>query len=202
MIILLLILSLVATIVISTPIPQKDITLFPETTVEVLKQIYRVNGDGSYSFGFKASDGTFLVERKDADGYVTGEFGYTKQQLQISEYLYNFDVARKLLGFPFPAIDGNAYSNANTSSVLKVLDDSDADVPIEVHDATELQIALLTDVEKNKTLPPPPDRPKFFKYGEAIFRSPSNISESVMWPNPSKIDQFMRDLKSFKLYPS
>ncbi len=73
-----------ATIVISTPIPQKDITLFPETTVEVLKQIYRVNGDGSYSFGFKASDGTFLVERKDADGYVTGEFGYTKQQLQIS----------------------------------------------------------------------------------------------------------------------
>ncbi|XP_046655738.1 uncharacterized protein LOC124349291 isoform X2 [Daphnia pulicaria] len=104
MIILLLILSLVATIVISTPIPQKDITLFPETTVEVLKQIYRVNGDGSYSFGFKASDGTFLVERKDADGYVTGEFGYTKQQLQISEYLYNFDVARKLLGFPFPAI--------------------------------------------------------------------------------------------------
>lgn len=83
-----------------------------------------------------------------------------------------------------------------------MLDDSDADVPIEVHDATELQIALLTDFEKNKTLPPPPDRPKFFKYGEAIFRSPSNISESVMWPNPSKIDQFMRDLKSFKLYPS
>ena len=73
-----------ATIVITTPIPQKDITLFPETTVEVLKQIHKVNCDGSYSFGFKASDGTFLVERKDADGYVTGEFGYTKQQLQLS----------------------------------------------------------------------------------------------------------------------
>lgn len=44
--------------------------------VEILKQINHVNDDGSYTFGYEASDGSFRVEHKDVTGYVTGKFGY------------------------------------------------------------------------------------------------------------------------------
>ena len=80
------ILFYLVTFVINTPIaiPRKDLTLLPEFTIEILKQIHKINRDGSYSFGFKASDGTFLVEQKNADGYVSGEFGRYANQFQLA----------------------------------------------------------------------------------------------------------------------
>jgi hypothetical protein len=64
----------------------------------------------------------------------------------------------------------------------------------------EVQRASMPEIEKQKTLPANP--PKFFKFGEAIFRSLSNASESDLLPNPSRIDKFLWDLKTRKLHPS
>jgi len=45
-------------------------------TVAISKQIYQVNDDGSYTFGYEAADGAFRVENRDAKGYVIGRYGY------------------------------------------------------------------------------------------------------------------------------
>lgn len=40
--------------------------------VSILKQINKVNDDGSYTFGYEASDGSFKVETRDVAGNVKG----------------------------------------------------------------------------------------------------------------------------------
>ncbi|KAI9557117.1 hypothetical protein GHT06_016915 [Daphnia sinensis] len=59
-----------------------------EPAVSILKQINQVNDDGSYTFGFEASDGSFRIENMDADGYMTGKYGYidANGKLQETEY--------------------------------------------------------------------------------------------------------------------
>ena len=77
-----------------------------------------------------------------------------------------------------------------------MLEDSGTDISIDVKNSSEVQN------EKQKNLHNP-NRPKFFKFGEAIFRYQSNDSKSEMLPTlPSPIDKFIRDLKIRKLYPS
>ena len=49
---------------------------FAGPTVTILKQINQLNDDGSYTFGYEASDGSFRVESMDAKGYLTGRYGY------------------------------------------------------------------------------------------------------------------------------
>ena len=53
--------------------------------VTILKQIHQVNDDGTYTFGYENTDGTFRAENKDANGLVTGKYGYFDQngQLQV-----------------------------------------------------------------------------------------------------------------------
>ena len=53
--------------------------------VAILKQIHQVQDDGSYTFGYENSDGSFRVENKDKSGYITGKYGYVddKGHLQI-----------------------------------------------------------------------------------------------------------------------
>lgn len=46
------------------------------SAAEILKQIHHVNDDGSYVFGFEASDGSFRIENRAVDGQVTGRYGY------------------------------------------------------------------------------------------------------------------------------
>ncbi len=68
------------------PYASKQSLLERTSHVEILKQINQINVDGSYTFGFEAADGTFRAEHKDANGYVTGKFGYIDAdgQLKIS----------------------------------------------------------------------------------------------------------------------
>ena len=40
---------------------------------ELIKNFNEVNDDGTYVFGYEASDGTFKIESKDLDGIVTGK---------------------------------------------------------------------------------------------------------------------------------
>ncbi|XP_057374224.1 uncharacterized protein LOC130695113 [Daphnia carinata] len=59
-----------------------------EPAVSILKQINQRNDDGSYTFGFEASDGSFRIENMDANGYMTGKYGYidANGKLQETEY--------------------------------------------------------------------------------------------------------------------
>ena len=41
-----------------------------------MKQISQYNDDGSYTYGYTGADGSFKLERKSADGKVTGSYGY------------------------------------------------------------------------------------------------------------------------------
>lgn len=41
--------------------------------VVIIKQINEINEDGSYTVGYEASDGSFKLETKDAEGNVEGK---------------------------------------------------------------------------------------------------------------------------------
>lgn len=46
------------------------------TPVPILKQINRVNDDGSYTYGFESGDGTFRLETRDSNGNIRGKYAY------------------------------------------------------------------------------------------------------------------------------
>ena len=50
-----------------------------------MKQIYQVNDDGSYTFGYEADDGTYRVENRDDSGYITGKYGYLDSAGSLQE---------------------------------------------------------------------------------------------------------------------
>lgn len=60
-------------------------TSYTAPAVTILKQINQLNGDGSYTFGYEASDGSFRVENMDVDGYITGRYGYVDAYGQPQE---------------------------------------------------------------------------------------------------------------------
>ncbi|XP_037079359.1 larval cuticle protein III/IV-like [Pollicipes pollicipes] len=66
------------------------------TPVPILKQVNRVNDDGSYTYGFEAADGSFKLETRDVNGEVTGKYGYVDANGQQQVFEYN---ANKAAGF-------------------------------------------------------------------------------------------------------
>jgi hypothetical protein len=42
----------------------------------ILQQVQQLNEDGSYTFGYENSDGSFRMENRDASGFVVGRYGY------------------------------------------------------------------------------------------------------------------------------
>lgn len=56
--------------------------------VQIVKQIRRLNDDGSYTIGYEADDGTFKIENKDVLGNVKGTFGYIDQDGEIKRVTY------------------------------------------------------------------------------------------------------------------
>ncbi|CAH2077154.1 unnamed protein product, partial [Iphiclides podalirius] len=57
--------------------------------VEIVKQIRRLNEDGSYTIGYEADDGTFKIESRDVLGNVKGTFGYIDQDGEIKRVTYS-----------------------------------------------------------------------------------------------------------------
>lgn len=55
---------------------------------EIIKQIRRVNNDGSYTVGYEADDGTFKIESRDVLGNVKGTYGYVDQNGEIKRISY------------------------------------------------------------------------------------------------------------------
>lgn len=56
--------------------------------LEIIKQIRRVNNDGSYTVGYEALDGTFKIESRDVLGNVKGTYGYVDENGEIKRVSY------------------------------------------------------------------------------------------------------------------
>lgn len=56
--------------------------------VEIIKQIRRVNSDGSYTVGYEAVDGRFKIESRDVLGNVKGTYGYVDTNGEIKRVSY------------------------------------------------------------------------------------------------------------------
>merc|ERR1719150_1055168 len=73
----------------TTTIPASSSTT--EAPVVIVKQVNEINEDGSYTVGFEASDGSFRLETKDAEGNVEGKYGFLDEngEIKIVEYSAN-----------------------------------------------------------------------------------------------------------------
>jgi len=58
------------------------------TPVPILKQINKVNEDGSYTYGYENADGSYKIETKDANGQVQGKYGYYDDENTLREVEY------------------------------------------------------------------------------------------------------------------
>ncbi|KAI4486962.1 hypothetical protein M0802_012178 [Mischocyttarus mexicanus] len=57
--------------------------------VAILKQIRKVNEDGSYTYGYEAGDGSFKVETRDVLGNIKGTFGFVDAEGEIKRVSYS-----------------------------------------------------------------------------------------------------------------
>lgn len=77
--------------------------------VSILKQIHRHNEDGSYTYGYEGSDGSFKIETKTVTGEVTGKYGYVDDsgKLRVVEYganKYGFQPSGEGITVPSPTL--------------------------------------------------------------------------------------------------
>lgn len=56
--------------------------------LEIIKQIRKLNQDGSYTVGYEADDGTFKIESRDVLGNVKGTYGYVDINGEIKRVSY------------------------------------------------------------------------------------------------------------------
>lgn len=62
------------------------------SATEIIKQIRKVNADGTYTIGFEADDGTFKIETRDVQGNVKqGTYGYVDENGEVKRVLYSTD---------------------------------------------------------------------------------------------------------------
>merc|ERR1719350_475747 len=76
-----------------TAAPAAPTTAAPatEAPVVIIKQVNEINDDGTYTVGYEASDGSFKLETKDAEGNVEGKYGFIDEtgEIKIVEYSAN-----------------------------------------------------------------------------------------------------------------
>lgn len=61
----------------------------PTKKLEIIKQIRKINKDGSYTVGYEAGDGTFKIESRDVLGNIKGTYGYVDAHGEIKRVSYN-----------------------------------------------------------------------------------------------------------------
>lgn len=84
---------------VTTELPETETTTTKEilkasetgdpSKVDIVKQIRRLNEDGSYTIGYEAGDGTFKIESRDVLGNVKGTFGYIDKDGEIKRVTYS-----------------------------------------------------------------------------------------------------------------
>lgn len=57
--------------------------------LEIIKQIKKVNDDGSYTIGYEADDGSFKIESRDVLGNIKGTYGYIDEKGEIKRVSYS-----------------------------------------------------------------------------------------------------------------
>uniref|UniRef100_A0A8D9AY86 Uncharacterized protein n=1 Tax=Cacopsylla melanoneura TaxID=428564 RepID=A0A8D9AY86_9HEMI len=60
-----------------------------QSDVTILRQINRLNDDGSYTFGYEAADGSFKIETRDVEGNVKGMFGFVDENGELKRISYS-----------------------------------------------------------------------------------------------------------------
>lgn len=91
--------------------------------VSILKQINKVNDDGSYTFGYEASDGSFKVETRDVAGNVKGMFGFVDEAGRLKRVSYsasNSSGFQATAGSTSPPLGADATEPSQPSSVQAV----------------------------------------------------------------------------------
>lgn len=73
----------------SSETTSSDLDLETQDQVAILKQINRVNEDGSYTFGYEAADGSFKIETRDVAGNVRGMFGFINENGELKRVSYS-----------------------------------------------------------------------------------------------------------------
>uniref|UniRef100_A0A336K7M8 CSON000739 protein n=1 Tax=Culicoides sonorensis TaxID=179676 RepID=A0A336K7M8_CULSO len=79
----------------STDDLDKDESKNPQK-LEIIKQIRKINADGSYTIGYEAEDGTFKIESRDVLGNVKGTYGYIDENGEIKRISYTANNATGL----------------------------------------------------------------------------------------------------------
>lgn len=92
-------------------------TVESDQDVSILKQINKVNDDGSYTFGYEASDGSFKVETRDVAGNVKGMFGFVDETGQLKRVSYS---ASNSTGFRTAAAGSTSSSPPSDSAAIVV----------------------------------------------------------------------------------
>lgn len=57
--------------------------------LEIVKQIKKVNDDGSYTIGYEADDGSFKIESRDVQGNIKGTYGYVDDDGEVKRVSYS-----------------------------------------------------------------------------------------------------------------
>lgn len=91
------------------------------TPVPILKQINKHNGDGSYSYGYEAADGSYKIESKYPTGEVYGKYGFVDDTGSLREVEYGasrrgFEPAGLGINVPPPTLTGNSIA-ANPNGI-------------------------------------------------------------------------------------
>lgn len=73
--------------------------------LEIIKQIRRLNSDGSYTVGYEAEDGTFKIESRDVLGNVKGTYGYVDVNGEIKRVSYTANNSTVRGSTPRPNIE-------------------------------------------------------------------------------------------------
>ncbi|XP_065223929.1 uncharacterized protein LOC135848082 [Planococcus citri] len=59
-----------------------------EKGVPIIRQINKVNDDGTYTYGYEAADGSFKIETRDVLGNVKGMFGFIDESGELKRVSY------------------------------------------------------------------------------------------------------------------
>lgn len=66
----------------------EDDTSEERVGVPIIRQINKVNDDGTYTYGYEAADGSFKIETRDVLGNVKGMFGFINESGELKRVSY------------------------------------------------------------------------------------------------------------------
>lgn len=66
----------------------EDDTSEEKSGVPIIRQINKVNDDGTYTYGYEAADGSFKIETRDVLGNVKGMFGFIDESGDLKRVSY------------------------------------------------------------------------------------------------------------------